>query len=65
MASVEPPPITYEPTLRQKVFKQNLLSRPQLETVVYACQAHEQILPGPEQRRRGYFLGDGAGSDYS
>ena len=60
MASVEPPPITYEPTLRPKVFKENLLSRPQLETVVYACQSHSMMLPD-KKRRRGFFLGDGAG----
>jgi len=60
MASVEPPPITYEPTLRPRVFEENLLSRPQLETIVYACQSHATLLPD-KKRRRGFFLGDGAG----
>lgn len=60
MASVEPPPFTYKPLLRTKVFIENLLSRPQLETVVFACQAHNTMLPD-KKRRRGFFLGDGAG----
>ena len=60
MASVEPPPITYEPILRPKVYKDNLLSRPQLETIVYACQSHDTMLPD-KKRRKGFFLGDGAG----
>ena len=60
LASVEPPPITYDLTLRPKIFNENLLSRPQLETVAYACQIHETMLPD-KIRRRGFFLGDGAG----
>ena len=58
LASVTPPPITYGLKLQQK---KDSLSRAQLETVVYACQAHQQFLPGPERYRRGFFLGDGAG----
>ena len=54
-----PPPFTYGPKLREK---KGSLSRPQWETIVYACQAHEQFLPGPGGYRRGFFLGDGAGA---
>lgn len=60
MANVKPPPITYELSLRPKVFKNNLLSRPQLETIAYACQAHDLLLPN-QTHRKGFFLGDGAG----
>ena len=60
MASVAPPPVTYQLTLTPKVFKNHLLSGPQLETVAYACQAHETMLPD-KKRRKGFFLGDGAG----
>lgn len=59
MAAVEPPDVTYELHLPQKVFDRTLLSRPQLETVAYACQSHESFLANDQ--RRGFFLGDGAG----
>lgn len=59
MASVDPPDPTYRPTLPEKVIKDGLLSLPQLESVVYAGQAHEAFLPNG--RRRGFFLGDGTG----
>ena len=59
MAAVEPPDLYYELHLPQKVFDRTLLSRPQLETVAYACQSHESFLAN--EQRRGFFLGDGAG----
>ena len=62
MASVKAPPFTYEPKLRSNIFNENLLSRPQLETVAYACQAHALMLPD-KIRRKGFYLGDGAGID--
>lgn len=59
LAAVDLPPATYAPHLPKKVVSEGLLSDAQLESVVYAGQAHEQFLPGGE--RRGFFLGDGPG----
>jgi hypothetical protein len=44
-----PPDITYELHLPKKVISKGLLSRPQLETVVYACQCHETFLPNGQR----------------
>ncbi|XP_017060645.2 protein strawberry notch isoform X1 [Drosophila ficusphila] len=57
LSSVELPDITYELALPSKT--KDCLSALQLEAVIYACQAHEQILPSGE--RAGFLLGDGAG----
>ncbi|XP_050741416.1 protein strawberry notch homolog 1 isoform X3 [Drosophila biarmipes] len=57
LSSVELPDITYQLGLPAKTTE--CLSALQLEAVVYACQAHEQILPSGE--RAGFLLGDGAG----
>ncbi|XP_039487397.1 uncharacterized protein LOC120449129 isoform X3 [Drosophila santomea] len=57
LSSVELPDITYELALPARTTE--CLSALQLEAVVYACQAHEQILPSGE--RAGFLLGDGAG----
>ncbi|XP_020810119.1 protein strawberry notch homolog 1 isoform X2 [Drosophila serrata] len=57
LSSVELPDITYELSLPARTT--SCLSALQLEAVVYACQAHEQILPSGE--RAGFLLGDGAG----
>ncbi|KAH8410036.1 hypothetical protein KR009_004503 [Drosophila setifemur] len=57
LSSVELPDIDYELSL--PTLASGSLSALQLEAVVYACQAHEQILPGGE--RAGFLLGDGAG----
>ncbi len=59
MAATEPPIPHYVPSLPRSVVELGLLSLPQLETVVYAGQAHEQRLP--DGRRRGFFIGDGTG----
>jgi len=59
MGAVEPPAPTYSPTLPAAVVRDGLLSLAQLETVVYAGQAHSEQLPGGE--RKGYFVGDGTG----
>lgn len=60
MAAVDPPPITYQLQMPSTVVDHGLLSCPQLETVTYASQMFEQLLPGSNYRR-GFFLGDGAG----
>jgi len=46
MASVSPPAPTYRPILPVKVANDDLVSDAQLETVIYAGEAHAQVLPG-------------------
>src|SRR3989344_457188 len=46
MASVAPPAPTYRPVLPRRVLDQARISEAQLETVVYAGEAHAQVLPG-------------------
>jgi len=46
MGAVQPPAPTYSPMLPSAVVGDGLLSLAQLETVVYAGQAHEEWLPG-------------------
>ena len=60
LASVVPPDPTYAPKLGKDIIKKGLLSDAQLEAVVYAGQAHQQMLPDGKTRR-GFFLGDGTG----
>jgi len=73
MGSVAPPKPHYRPLLPTRIVKDGVLSAAQLETVVYAGQAHSEWLAGSstdessveiaEQRiRKGYFLGDGTGA---
>lgn len=59
MAAVEPPDATYTPALPASIATKGILSDAQLENVVYAGQAHEQLLG--DGRRKGYFIGDGTG----
>jgi predicted RNA methylase len=59
MAAVEPPTPTYTPNLPKEVIKEGKLSIAQLESIVYAGQAHQQTLPSGQ--RRGFFIGDGTG----
>ncbi len=64
MSSVSPPPATYAPHLPKAVIEKGLLSLAQLETTVYAGQAHSKMLPageGETAMRRGFFIGDGTG----
>jgi hypothetical protein len=49
MASVAPPQPSYRPKLPQRVISQCLLSAPQLETVIYAGNAHQSFLPAHYQ----------------
>ena len=59
MASVSPPDPTYTPNLAKEVITEGRISETSLENIVYAGQAHTQVLPSGE--RRGYFIGDGTG----
>lgn len=64
MASVLPPPATYNPHLPKGIVEDGLLSTAQLEPLIYAGQAHEKMLPAAEDetpKRRGFFIGDGTG----
>ena len=49
MASVPSPLVTYTPQLPPEVISEGRLSLPQLEAVIYAGQAHAQMLPGGER----------------
>lgn len=46
MASVAPPAPTYRSVLPSKIVDQGLVSDAQLETVIYAGEAHATLLPG-------------------
>ena len=59
MSAVEPPAPTYTLALPARVVKQGLLSIAQLESIVYAGQAHAEVLPNGS--RKGFFIGDGTG----
>lgn len=59
MAAVLPPFPRYAPTLNQDVVASGKLSIAQLESLVYAGQAHAQKLPNGS--RKGFFIGDGTG----
>lgn len=59
MSAVEPPTPTYQPQLPEEVVREGKLSNAQLESIVYAGQAHQQTLPNGETK--GFFIGDGTG----
>ena len=54
MASVRPPVPSYRPLLPQRLVEEGVLSDAQLESVIYAGEAHEQFLDGE------YVICDGA-----
>lgn len=59
LASVPPPDVWYKLSLPDETINSCLLSALQLESITYACQQHDQILP--DGSRAGYLIGDGAG----
>ena len=52
MASVLPPVADYQPRLPKALVSSGALSDAQLEAVVYAGQAHSQMLPAAEGESR-------------
>ena len=60
LACVSPTDITYTPKLPAEALSSGVLSRVQLEAVVYALQQHERMLPDGKTRA-GFFIGDGTG----
>jgi hypothetical protein len=58
MASVDPSRASYPPKLPQALIESGGLSDAQLEVIVYADQAHSDVLPASgkiPERRRGFF----------
>lgn len=59
LSSVEPTDVTYKLNLPADTINNGSLSALQLESITYASQAHEQLLP--DGSRAGFLVGDGAG----
>ena len=59
MSAVDPLDVKYTPNLPKETIVSGKLSDAQLESVIYAGQAHQEFLPNGE--RRGFFIGDGTG----
>lgn len=55
LSSVEPVDVTYKIGLPDETIRSGLLSALQLESIVYASQAHEHILP--DGTRAGFLIG--------
>ena len=60
LACVAPVDVTYRVALPEEALSSGVLSRVQLEAVVYALQQHEKQ-PLPSGMRAGFFIGDGTG----
>ena len=56
LASVEPSDIWFKLMIPEDVMDNGLLSALQLESITYACQKHEIILPS--NHRAGYLIGE-------
>lgn len=56
LSSVEPTDITYDLKIPHRIIKKGLLSALQLESIVYASQAHEHLLP--DGSRAGFLIGE-------
>jgi len=65
MASVAPPMPKHALAISRRLIDEGALSIAQLESLVYAGDAHAQMLPAPPDAevrfRRGFFIGDGTG----
>ena len=60
MAAVDAPTATYTPNIPKELISSGALSNVQLTNIVYAGQAHSQMIPN-QNKRKGYFIGDGTG----
>ncbi|MGD9368816.1 MAG: strawberry notch family protein [Desulfobacteraceae bacterium] len=60
MAAVDLPQPTYKPKLLKQSVESGAFSDAQIEQIIYAGQAHSDMLPGGTVRR-GYMIGDGTG----
>jgi len=60
LSTVEPPDIDYNLLLPRKLIEEARLSALQLESVIYACQQHQEMM-ADGKTRRGFLIGDGAG----
>lgn len=55
LSSIEPNDITYDLSIPKRVISKGLVSALQLESIVYASQAHEKMLP--DGTRAGFLIG--------
>lgn len=56
LASVEPPEVWYRMAIPESIIDYGYLSALQLESITYACQKHDTILPSGH--RAGYLIGE-------
>ncbi len=61
LANIKPPRPTYRPQLPKKLIESGEISEIQLERIIYAGQAHTQLLACAGAARAGISIGDGTG----
>ncbi len=61
LANIQPPRPTHRPYLPKNLIESGEISEIQLERIIYAGQAHAQILPCDAAARAGISIGDGTG----
>ncbi|XP_076231561.1 protein strawberry notch isoform X2 [Calliopsis andreniformis] len=59
LSSVEPTDVWYKVSIPEETIRTGALSALQLESITYASQQHEHLLP--DGTRAGFLIGDGAG----
>ncbi|XP_061933922.1 protein strawberry notch [Apis cerana] len=59
LSSVEPTDVWYKLSIPEETIRTGALSALQLESITYASQQHEHLLP--DSTRAGFLIGDGAG----
>ncbi|XP_032679498.1 protein strawberry notch-like isoform X1 [Odontomachus brunneus] len=59
LSSVEPTDVWYKLSMSEETIRSGVLSALQLESITYASQQHEHLLP--DGSRAGFLIGDGAG----